>query len=172
MDELLPLVDESGVVIGSVLRSICHDGSKPLHPVVHLHVLNEKGEILLQKRSMNKDLQPGKWDTSVGGHVDFGEKIEEALMREAYEELGIKKIKPAFLHSYIFESDIEKEMVYSYQTLYEGAFEFNTEEIDAVRFWSLEEIKNNLGKSVFTPNFEIEFNWLSPDFDTFSIANL
>ncbi|MDR0682846.1 MAG: NUDIX domain-containing protein [Dysgonamonadaceae bacterium] len=161
MDELLPLVDECGIVIGSVLRSICHDGSKPLHPVVHLHVLNEKGEILLQKRSMNKDLQPGKWDTSVGGHVDFGEKIEETLIREAREELGIKEMKPIFLRSYLFESDIEKEMVYSYQTLYEGIFEFNTEEIDEIRFWSWAEIKENLGKSVFTPNFEMEFQWLS-----------
>jgi isopentenyldiphosphate isomerase len=160
MDELLPLVDESGTVIGSVWRSVCHDGSKPLHPVVHLHILNKKGEILLQKRSINKDLQPGKWDTSVGGHVDFGENVNDALIREAREELGIKDFRPSFLRSYIFKSNIEKEMVYSYQTLYEGPFEFNTEEIVEIRFWKREEIERNLEKSVFTPNFENEFKWL------------
>jgi isopentenyldiphosphate isomerase len=160
MDELLPLVDESGKVIGNVRRSVCHDGSKLLHPVVHLHILNKKGEILLQKRSAHKDLLPGKWDTSVGGHVDFGENIEDALVREAWEELGIKDFKPSFLRSYLFESSIEREMVYSYQTLYEGPFEFNTEEVEDIRFWKREEIERNLKKSVFTPNFESEFKWL------------
>ena len=45
-----------------------------LHPVVHLHVMREGGFLYLQKRAMDKDIQPGKWDTAVGGHVDFGEQ--------------------------------------------------------------------------------------------------
>jgi isopentenyl-diphosphate delta-isomerase type 1 len=161
MDEVFPLVDESGKVIGSALRSVCHNGSKLLHPVIHLHIFNEQGELLLQKRAMDKDIQPGKWDTSVGGHVDFGESIETALRREAQEELGINGFTPLFLRSYIFESEIEKEMVYSYQTTYEGPFEFDRKEIDAIRFWNLEEIRKHLKTSVFTPNFEDEYNFFN-----------
>jgi isopentenyl-diphosphate delta-isomerase type 1 len=156
MDELFPLIDESGQVIGSATRSECHNGSKRLHPVVHLHVFNAKGELLLQKRSALKDIQPGKWDTSVGGHVDYGETIAEALTREVREELGITTFSPDFLRSYIYESDIEKEMIYSYKTIYEGPFHFEPDEIDEIRFWTRHEIEQNLGRSVFTPNFEKE----------------
>ena len=71
-EEVFPLVNEDGTIIGKATRSFCHSGSKALHPVVHLHILNDRGEIYLQKRSMKKDIQPGKWDTAVGGHIDFG----------------------------------------------------------------------------------------------------
>jgi isopentenyldiphosphate isomerase len=128
-----------------------------LHPVVHLHIFNKKGEILLQKRSMNKDIQPGKWDTSVGGHVDYGETIEEALFREVEEELGITSFVPRFICSYVFESEIERELVYAYKTLTDTSVHFNPDEIDAVRFWTVEEIEMNKGKGVFTPNFEGEW---------------
>lgn len=157
MDELFPLVDESGRIIGKATRSECHSGSKLLHPVVHLHVFNRKGAWLLQKRSVAKDIQPGKWDTSVGGHVDYGETVEQALLREAREELGIRSFVPIFLCTYIFESDVEKEKVYSYKTICEGPFVFNPAEVDEIRFWTTEEIKQNLNRSIFTPHFEEEF---------------
>ena len=76
-------------MIGSATRGECHNGSKLLHPVVHLHVFNSKGEVYLQKRPEWKDIQPGKWDTSVGGHLDYGETPEQALVREVREELGM-----------------------------------------------------------------------------------
>ena len=74
--EMFPLVDERGNIIGAATRGECHNGSKLLHPVIHLHVFNSKGELYLQKRPEWKDIQPGKWDTSVGGHVDLGESVE------------------------------------------------------------------------------------------------
>ncbi|MDR2692004.1 MAG: NUDIX domain-containing protein [Dysgonamonadaceae bacterium] len=156
-EEIFPLIDESGRVTGQATRSECHSGSKVLHPVVHLHVFNSQENLLLQKRAMNKDIQPGKWDTSVGGHVNYGESVEDALYREVREELGMENFIPKFLQSCVFESDVEKELVYSYKTVYDGLFKFEKKEIDQIRFWSIPEIKNNLGKSVFTPNFENEF---------------
>jgi isopentenyl-diphosphate delta-isomerase type 1 len=157
MEELFPLIDETGKVIGKATRSECHSGSKMLHPVIHLHIFNANGDLLLQKRAMTKDIQPGKWDTSVGGHVDYGETVEEALFREVHEELGITHFTPVFLRRYIFESEIEREMVYSYRTIHEGPFHFDENEIDEIRFWSLNEIRGHLGKPGFTPNFENEF---------------
>ena len=73
--ELFPVVDETGRVVGCATRGECHDGRRLLHPVVHLHLFNSRGELYLQKRPLWKDIQPGRWDTAVGGHVDYGEGV-------------------------------------------------------------------------------------------------
>ncbi len=153
--EMFPLVDEQGNITGAATRGECHNGSKLLHPVIHLHVFNSKGELYLQKRPEWKDIQPGKWDTSVGGHVDLGESVEMALTREVREELGITDFTSERLMHYVFESAREKELVFVHKTVYDGEIH-PSEELDGGRFWSIEEIKENMGKGVFTPNFERE----------------
>lgn len=153
--ENFPLVNEQGNIIGSATRGECHNGSKLLHPVVHLHVFNSKGELYLQKRPEWKDIQPSKWDTAVGGHVDLGESVEMALKREVQEELGITDFKPESLMHYVFESDREKELVFTHKTVYDGKI-CPSDELNGGRFWSIEEIKENIGKDIFTPNFEEE----------------
>ncbi len=155
--EWFPLVDEKGENIGKATRQECHSGGKLLHPVIHLHIYNAAGEIYLQKRAMHKDIQPGKWDTAVGGHVDYGETIEEALYREAREELGITEFIPEFVTNYIFESSIEKELVNTYRTIYSGPMYPDPSELEEGRFWTISEIEENLGKDIFTPNFEQEY---------------
>ena len=159
-EEWFPLVNEMGETIGKATRKECHSGSKQLHPVIHLHIFNDTGELYLQKRSMTKDIQPGKWDTAVGGHIDYGETVEEALRREVREELGITAFPPQFITRYVFESTIEKELVNTFRTIYNGEIKPDTEELDGGRFWSLKEIKSKLGENMFTPNFEQEFKRL------------
>ena len=156
-EEWFPLVNEEGETIGKATRRECHSGSKLLHAVVHLHIFNRQGDIYLQKRSMSKDIQPGKWDTAVGGHIDYGETVDVALRREVREELGITEFEPEFPMRYVFESAIEKELVNTFRTLYEGPFHPDMVEVDEGRFWSMKEIDENMGKGVFTPNFESEF---------------
>jgi isopentenyldiphosphate isomerase len=156
--EMFPVVDENGNTIGEAPRSVCHDGkSMLLHPVVHLHVFNNKGELFLQKRSMTKDIQPGKWDTSVGGHVNPTEEVQDALKREALEELGLSGFIPEFITRYVWKSSRERELVNSFKTITDKVPLINNDEIEEGKYWSLEEIKENIGKSVFTPNFENEF---------------
>ncbi|MBN2166824.1 MAG: NUDIX domain-containing protein [Marinilabiliaceae bacterium] len=158
-EEWLPLVDEDGKVVGSAPRSVVHKGSKLLHPVVHLHVINER-QIYLQKRPMNKLVQPGKWDTAVGGHIAAGESVELALKREAKEEIGLANFKASLLNQYIWMSDIENELVFMFIADYSGKLTPHSDEVEEGRFWTLTEIEQKLGKNFFTSNFEKEFKIL------------
>ena len=155
--EIFPIVSDDGTVVGKATRGECHSGSKLLHPVVHLHVFNSSGDVYLQKRPEWKDIQPGKWDTAVGGHIDYGETPEQALRREVREELGITQFTPQFVDKYVFESIREKELVYVHSTIYDGIISPSASELDGGRFWTLREIRQSIGKNIFTPNFESEF---------------
>lgn len=155
--EMFPVILPNGEVIGRASRQYCHSGANPLHPVVHLHILDRYGRLFLQKRSSRKDIQPGKWDTAVGGHVDYGESILEALFRESSEELGFRDYNPVWICSYEFTSSIEKEMVNVFAAVGNFTLVPDHDEVDEIRPWSMDEISENLGKSVFTPNFEGEF---------------
>lgn len=155
-NEMLPLVDAEGRVIGKASRGECHSGSFLLHPVVHLHLVDKDGKLYLQKRPLWKSIQPGKWDTGVGGHVDLGETVEEALVREAAEEIGICSVEATLIRVYEFRSSVERELVNvflgtSRDIPVAGA------EIDEGRFFSIEEIDKMIGRGLLTPNFESEY---------------
>ncbi|QWR76790.1 NUDIX hydrolase [Candidatus Magnetomonas plexicatena] len=158
-EELLEVVTPDGDIIGKALRKEVHGNNTLLHRVVHVFVFNSAGDLLLQQRALNKDVAPGKWDTSVGGHVDFGETIEAAMKREMEEELGIKSGKkaPVFLYKYIHSNAFESELVYSYSFTYDGQIAFNKEEIESVKFYPIAEIEEKLGTELFSDNFEHEF---------------
>lgn len=158
-DEKFPLVNEGGEVIGSALRSEVHGNPALLHPVVHCIVTDAAGRLLLQLRSMDKDIQPGKWDTSVGGHVAFGEQVEAALLREMAEEIGLSAdaVASRFLYRYVMRNAIESELVHTYTCVSEGPFVRQVSEVDELRFWSHDEIERALGTGVLTPNFEDEY---------------
>lgn len=156
-NELLPIVTPDGTVVGKVTRGECHNGqSMLLHPVVHLHVRNSQGEVFLQHRPSWKTIQPNRWDTAVGGHVDFGETIEASLLREAREEIGLTDFVPRFLCQYVHESECERELVYVYTTTTNSPL-VPSEELDGGRFFSIAELQQRMGQDFFTPNFESEW---------------
>jgi isopentenyldiphosphate isomerase/intracellular septation protein A len=159
-EEWVLLVDEQGKVTGQIPRSQVHDGSKLLHPVVHLHVINHNKGILLQKRPMSKQIQPGKWDTSVGGHISATETLEQALKKEAFEEIGLVDFSAKMQKVYKWETDVEVELVYLFITFDFKNIKVNSEEVEEVRFWTKNQIENQLGKNIFTPSFEYEFKLL------------
>ncbi|MBF0316641.1 MAG: NUDIX domain-containing protein [Nitrospirae bacterium] len=163
--EMLDIVNEAGEIIGVASRGEVHGNNSLLHRVVHALVFDAAGNLILQKRSMIKDVAPGKWDTSVGGHVDHGETIEAALLREMREELDITldltvagpDKQPELMYSYIHSNSYESELVHTYRYTHTGTIDFNRDEIDEVRAWSLQEVRDNLNSGIFSDNFEDEF---------------
>ncbi|MFH1069349.1 MAG: NUDIX domain-containing protein [Candidatus Glassbacteria bacterium] len=159
-EELFDIVDENDRVTGTALRSDVHGNPGLIHRSIHVHVFNSRSELFLQLRGLDKETQPGKWDTSVGGHVTSGENQETAAVREMEEELGITGVALKFLYRYLWRTDFETEMVRTYRCVWEGPLRLLTSEIDDGRFWSSAEIEKEIGRGTFTPNFEEEWRRL------------
>lgn len=156
--EWVPLIKQDGKVVGGAPRPLVHNGSHWLHPVVHLHVLShDHKRLLLQLRPQSKKIQPGRWDTAVGGHITLGENLPDALRRETAEEIGITNFNAKLTNRYVWHSDAEDEYVFVFQTQSDGPFNpTNIGEVDELRFWSAHDISNAIGKGLLTPNLEHE----------------
>jgi 16S rRNA (adenine1518-N6/adenine1519-N6)-dimethyltransferase len=152
-EELLCVVDAQDRVIGSELRNRIHVNNLR-HRAVHVLIFNQFGEVFLQKRSIWKDTNPGKWDSSAAGHVDAGESYEEAARRELHEELGI-------------ECPVERigklpcsvatgwEFIEVFRGTHEGPFQPAPLELETGAFFPLDQIRNWIERSPedFSPVF-------------------
>lgn len=160
-EEIFEIVDEENNIVGTAPRCKCHGNPALMHRTAHVVVFHPDGRILLQKRSASKDVQPGKWDTAVGGHLDPGEDFEEAARREMAEELGVARDLPL---KHLFDSKIrnkiESENVRVFSTVYSGPFDFDKNEIDEIRFWDKKELRNPERQRDFTPNLVSELKSL------------
>ena len=152
-EEHFDIVDNEDRIVGLATRSEVHGNPDLIHRVAHVLVFNSQGELFLQKRALSKDIQPGKWDTSVGGHVDQGESYYRAALREMREELEIEPEKVEFLYKYLHSNEVETEYVSTYRCVWNGIISTNPQEIIEGRFWSLDDIAQASDSGVFTPNF-------------------
>ena len=164
MDEYFDIVDDNNHIVGRALRSECHGNPSLIHKTVHVVVFHPDGRLLLQKRRMDKDVQPGKWDTAVGGHVDAGETFETAVRRELAEEIGVvDDVELEHIFDSKIRNEIESENVRVYGMTSSGPFKYQEEEIDELRFWSRLELESAISATpeIFTPNViaEIERLW-------------
>jgi len=160
--EEFEIVDETGRPVGRATRAECHRNPALIHPAVHVFVWDSRGRLFLQRRALNKDIQPGRWDTSVGGHLRPGEPPEEGARRELREELGVDATL-YFSHRYLWRSERETEWVTSFVTEHSGPFCLDPDEVAEGRFWDWGEILGAIGRGTFTPNFEHELSWLRRD---------
>ena len=78
----------------------------------------------------------------------------------AYEEIGLTEFKARPLKQYLWESDIEREYVFAFVTTTLKQLKPDGDEVEEGKFWSIKEVESNLGKGIFTPNFEHEFQYL------------
>ena len=138
--ELLDVVDADDRVIGVMTRAEIHRQGL-MHRAIHVLVFNQSGEMFLQKRSMNKDNNPGLWDSSAAGHVDSGEDYLQCAVRELSEELGISPATdPEFLFRLAPTPATGMEHCRVYRCVHEGPFTLQADEIDEGRWVSATEM--------------------------------
>jgi isopentenyldiphosphate isomerase len=157
--EIFEIVDGTGRVIGRAPRQACHCNPALLHRVAHVVVTDARGRIYLQKRPATKDIQPGRWDTSVGGHLDAGETPAAGARREMQEELGLAgELRP--LHRYLWRTEREAELVETF--LHEAREEPKPHpgEIDEGRWFTIREAEALVARGEATPNLAEELRRL------------
>lgn len=166
--DLLQLVDSKDGDMGTATRAEVHAAGLP-HRSVHVAVHDGDGRLLLQKRSRFKDTSPGKWDISVGGHLDAGETYLEAALRECREEIGIE-VREADLEDlgrhWFLENPLDRERVATYAARHRGPFAPNPGEVDEVRFLTAEEVGAWIAAGETTPSFALQWrlhlrDWLA-----------
>jgi len=129
-EEIFDVVNERDEVIGQAPRSEVHRTGL-LHRAVHVLVFNSQRRIFLQKRSLKKDRQPGKWDSSASGHLDTGEHYDACAIRELKEELGWTSVAPLTrLFKIAAGPETDQEHVWVYRCEAEGPFQLQAEEIE------------------------------------------
>lgn len=156
MEEIFDICDEAGMPIGgTVPRSLAHREGI-LHRTAHIWVIREREgrkQLLLQKRSRNKDSFPSCLDTSSAGHMQAGDEPLVSALRELREELGIaaepSDLKPigTFRISYQKEfhgalfRDEEVAFVYVYEKPVDTeALKLQPEELEAVLWQDYEAV--------------------------------
>lgn len=107
--EYFDVLDENGNKTGKIKTKEQIIKDRNFYRIVNLWIINPKTkQILIQKRSSNKEVSPNKWDLTTGGHVDAGETSLEAIIRETKEEIGIDISNDKLLKAFEVKYDKEK----------------------------------------------------------------
>lgn len=156
-EEWFDVVNERDEVIRRALRRDVH-ANNWWHRAVHVLVFDAAGRVFLQCRSMQKDLSPGKWDSSCSGHLAAGEDYDTAAVRELAEEIGVQ---PATAPVRWFRIEACEpttwEFVWVYRLAYEGALTINPAEIQYGEWIAPEEVSRRLvtRPDDFCPSFRL-----------------
>jgi isopentenyldiphosphate isomerase len=139
-EEIFDVVNERDEVIDHKPRSEVHRLGL-LHRAVHILVFNSRGAIFLQKRSLTKDREPGKWDSSSSGHVESGENYDACAVRELREEIGLVVHKtPELLFKIDACAETDREFVRVYRCEAEGPFQLHPDEIERGEWFAPEAV--------------------------------
>ena len=156
-EEWFDVVNERDEVIGRELRRNVH--ARGLwHRAIHVLVFDRAGRVFLQKRSMNKDLCPGLWDSSCSGHLDAGEDYDVAAVRELGEEIGVKvaAVPPRWFRINAC-AETGWEFVWVYRLRHEGPFVLHPEEIESGEWIAPAELARRMAARPgdYSPSFKL-----------------
>ena len=150
--ELIQIVDENGNFTGQIIdKEEAHDKNL-LHNEVAAFIINDKKQVLLQKRSANKRFNPNKW-ALCAGHVDAYENLEDAILREVKEEVGLD-ISKDDLHQFGEREftiiDSNSHITYFYyikSNLNEKDFIIQKEELSEVKWFDIDDVIDMIKKN-------------------------
>lgn len=132
-EEIVTLVDRDDYIIGQAPRSQIREKAL-IHRVTYILVFNDTGQLLLQKRTLLKDLYPGYYDAAAGGVIQTGETYEASATRELEEELGIGNT-PLLTHfDHYFESPDNRCWGRVFSCVHNGPFSLQASEVQSVEF--------------------------------------
>ena len=139
-EEIFDVVNDHDEVIGQKPRSEVHRLGLQ-HRATHVLVFNSRGEVFLQKRSMEKDRQPGLWDSSASGHLNSGEDYDACVVRELEEEIGLRvNATPQRRFKLGASAETDQEHVWVYRCEAEGPFQLHPEEIERGGWFDPQEV--------------------------------
>ena len=146
--EILPIVNENGDIIGKASREECHRNPDLIYPVLRLHLFNNENKILLQRRSLKSDIEAGKWDAAVAGHIQYGEKIEDAVKRECQEELNHNISEFQLLNKRIFKAPTSTALMFIFIGIIDQLPNANPKEVEEVGFFTIPEIRKMIKDNI------------------------
>lgn len=143
--EIFDIVDKDGNIIGEATREEAHTNPELIHRVVHCWIFNQEGQVLMQKRAETKELFPGFWDMSCGGHFSKGEDDTQTLKRELEEELGITEYKSGLVTKMIIAQEKQTELIYLYYAFVNkpaSYFKLQEGEVAEIQWMDLKDVFN------------------------------
>jgi len=162
-DEPLILVDSNDNVLGYDSKGACHDGNGKLHRAFSIFLFNSAGQLMLQKRSVQKRLWPGYWSNSCCSHPRKGETDLAAAERRIEEELGVTP-KLQYLFRFEYQADFgelgaEHELCSIYIAKSDGPISVNVNEVDDWKFIDVVELERELenNPSDYSPWLKLEW---------------
>ena len=168
--DLLILVDESDKALGFKSKSECHEGNGTLHRAFSVFIFNPLGQLLIQKRSSNKELWDLHWSNSCCSHPKKNEQMELAVKRRLKEELGIE-CPVHYLYKFTYHAKYkdlgsEHELCHVYVGLFDGEIKANPEEIDDWKFIKPDDLQERIrnSKKDYTPWMKIEWEMLTASY--------
>jgi isopentenyl-diphosphate delta-isomerase len=180
MEHEVILVDDQDQQLGVMEKMEAHRKGL-LHRAFSVFIFNEKGEMLLQQRSMNKYHSGGLWTNACCSHPRPGEDIQRAAQRRLHEEMGfVTSIEEIFdfIYKSPFENGLtEHEFDHVFIGIYDDLIDPDKKEVSDFCFKSLEEIKSSLQSSPaqYTAWFHIAFpmveKWISERSESEQVMN-
>ncbi len=160
-EKWLPIVNNSGRIIGSIQHNISTtDEKKYQHPVIRILII-DKGMILLTKRKSYENNKLYEfWDSTLFNHIVMGESIENCVNRTAESELKIEQFKYMYLSTYPLDFKNEIQYTFLFVSCLQSELKFNFELGEQTKWWTQNQIEEELESGILTDNFKIEYDLL------------